>query len=390
MPSALVTQELKLKPEENSISILATDNQGVVGLQTLRIRLNLPKPAAPLGPRLVVRSIGIENFKGSGIPPIPFAALDARKLADFLVAPAERKLFREDRIDARVFDGSGVSSGEIVKIFDRLAAEIKEHKLGAGDTVFLVIESHVLNFGPRGSLVLGADAEINNNDLSASVPALAISERLDEVASAGCLVLLLLDGIHEHMPAQLRMPLIGEWVRDLNKRGVLVLMASKQDPSQRLAEQGAFAQAILDSATLAGHAAAPGNSARGNSPTLEDFQAAVVNRVKELTGRKQFADFFPPEYLNWTDIRIFEPQRMPWKTWPSVKRAAGWTPQRFHRSVASPLSATRPAPKPAQFRRAGTRPLRIPERASSRSWTRRSPRFRGGPDSGTGATAPGS
>ena len=48
------------------------------------------------------------------------------------------------------------------------------------------------------------------------------------------------------------------------------------------------------------------------SPTLDDFQATVVNRVRELTRRKQFADFFPPEYLNWSDIRIFEPQPAPW------------------------------------------------------------------------------
>ncbi|HKI18404.1 MAG TPA: hypothetical protein VKA15_11010, partial [Isosphaeraceae bacterium] len=313
LPRVDVSQEIKLQPEDNPISIVATDNQGVERIETLRIRLNLPKPPISTGPRLVVRSIGIEKFRGRDIPAIPFAALDARKLADFLVAPADKKHFREDRIDAQVLDGPRATSGEIFNVFERLSADIKGRKLRAGDTVFLVIESHVLNLGPQGSLVLGADAEINKNSPETSVPAQAISERLEEVASEGCLVLLLLDGIHDQMPVQLRSPVITEWVRDLNKRGVIVLLASKQDPSERLSQSGAFAQAILDSVTVAGRAARPGNPDGGTSPTLDDFQATVVNRVRELTSRKQFADFFPPEYLNWSDIRIFGPQPAPWE-----------------------------------------------------------------------------
>jgi hypothetical protein len=104
---------------------------------------------------------------------------------------------------------------------------------------------------------------------------------------------------------------ITEWVRDLTKRGVIVLVASKQGRSERLIQSGAFAQAILDSVTVAGRSAKVGSPGAGISPTLDDFQAAVVNRVRELTGRRQFADFFPPEYLNWSDIRIFEPQAAP-------------------------------------------------------------------------------
>jgi len=313
LPRVDVSQEIKLQPEDNPISIVATDNQGVERIETLRIRLNLPKPPMSTGPRLVVRSIGIEKFRGRDIPAIPFAALDARKLAAFLVAPADQKHFHEDRIDAQVLDGSGATSAEIYNVFERLSADIKGRKLRAGDTVFLVIESHVLNLGPRGSLVLGADAEINKNSPETSVPVQAISERLEEVASEGCLVLLLLDGIHDQMLVPLRSPVITEWVRDLNKRGVIVLLASKQDPSERLNQSGAFAQAVLDSVTVAGRAARPGNPGGGTSPTLDDFQATVVNRVRELTRRKQFADFFPPEYLNWSEIRIFEPQPAPWE-----------------------------------------------------------------------------
>jgi hypothetical protein len=259
----------------------------------------------------VVRSIGIERFQGREIPAIQFAALDARKLAEFLVAPADKKHFPDNRIDKRVIDGLGATSREIFNTFDRLAQEIKDRKLRAGDTVFLVIESHVLNLAPGGSLVLGANAQINNIMNEASVPAQAISDRLEEVSSEGCLVVLLLDGIHDQLPGNLRSTVITEWVRDLTKRGVIVLLASKQEPSERLNQIGVFAQAVLDSVTAAGRAARAGEASGAGSPTLDEFQAAIVNRVRELTGRRQFADFFPPEYLDYSDIRVFEPQRAP-------------------------------------------------------------------------------
>ena len=252
VPRAEVTQAIALRPDDNPISIVTTDNQGVEGMQTLHVRLNLPRPALAASPRLVVRSIGIEKFRGREIPSILFAGLDARKLADFLVAPADKKRFREDRIDAKVLDGPQATSAQIYDVFEQLAAEIRERKLRSGDTVFLVIESHVLKIGAQGSLVLGADAEINKTNVESSVPAQAISERLEEVASEGCLVVLLLDGIHDELPVQLRSSFITEWVRDLTKRGVIVLLASKQDPSERLSQSGAFAQAILDSVTVAG------------------------------------------------------------------------------------------------------------------------------------------
>jgi WD40 repeat protein len=318
-PRAPVSQEITLQPEENAISMVATDNEGVERIQTLRVRLKLAEPAepkprelpAPIGPRLVVRSIGIEKFQGRDIPAIKFAALDARELAKFLVAPAEKKHFPDDRIDLQVIDGPVATSGEIFNVFDRLAGEVKARRLRAGDTVFLVIESHVLNLAPGGSLVLGANAEIKNMANQAAVAAVAISDRLEEVASEGCLVLMLLDGIHDQLPGVSRRTAITEWVRDLTKRGVMVLLASKQDPSERLNQIGAFAQAVLDSVTVAGRAARPGDAGGAVSPTLDDFQAAVVNRVRELTQRRQFADFFPPEYLSYSDIRIFEPQRPP-------------------------------------------------------------------------------
>jgi len=306
---------ISLQPETNSLSVVATDDQGVTAIENLEIRLQRPvKPLRLAVPRLVIRSIGIESFMGRGIPPIRFATEDARRLADFLKAPADQKRFPDDRIDVQTVTGSTVTSRQILQVFDDLSADLKKGRLRAGDTVFLVLESHVVNLSSANSLILGVDTQ-NEPELQPSVPSRTITERLEEVASQGCLVVLLLDGLHDldHLPPQSPIYL-HDWIRDLTRRGVIVLLASKQAPSEPLyaRQLGALAQAVLDSVTVAGQLDT--QASPGRSPTLEDFQAAVLRRVLELTQRRQFAGFFTPEVLPRADrarIRIFEPQSPP-------------------------------------------------------------------------------
>ena len=197
-------------------------------------------------------------------------------------------------------------------MFDDLAADVRNRRLRAGDTVFLVLETHVLNLSSVNSLVLGIDSS-DRPDANSSVPSLAITERLDEVASQGCLVVLLLDGLHDlgHFPDQSPI-FLHDWIRALTKRGVIVLLASKQAPSERVEGYGlgAFAQAVLDSVTVAGQSGP--QTSPGSSPTLDDFKSAVLGRVQELTERRQFAGVYTPEELQRAGrIRIFEPQSPP-------------------------------------------------------------------------------
>jgi hypothetical protein len=194
----------------------------------------------------------------------------------------------------------------------------------------------VLNFGPRqGSLLLGTDADVADlgKIRQASIPARDITACLEEVAKEGCLVLLFLDGIHEELPVKSRRDL-HDWVRDLYKRGVIVLLASKQEKSVRLDQfqLGAFAQAILESITVVGRAGAAAGPA--TSPTLDNFQEAVIRRVEELTpSPHQIAGFYPPESLSRDEIarlEIFKPQARLVEdlvvTAPPVRRPAGAPP----------------------------------------------------------------
>jgi len=312
VPKAEHQEVITLQPENNSVSVVATDDQGVTGIENLVIRLQTPSPVQLAQPRLVIRSIGIESFQGREIPQVRFATADARRLAGFLAAPGEKRLFAENRSDAQSLTGPAVTSRRILQVFDDLAADVRNRRLRAGDTVFLVLETHVLNLSSVNSLVLGIDSS-DRPDANSSVPSLAITERLDEVASQGCLVVLLLDGLHDlgHFPGQSPI-FLHDWIRALTKRGMIVLLASKQAPSERVEGYGlgAFAQAVLDSVTVAGQSGP--QTSPGSSPTLDDFKSAVLGRVQELTERRQFAGVYTPEELQRAGrIRIFEPQSPP-------------------------------------------------------------------------------
>ncbi len=303
-----LTQEVVLQPDENSITIEAEDHVGVKRTKTFLVRLDLPQPPpASVAPRLIIRSIGAENFADPKIHRIQHAERDARELARFLAEPGERRRFNPDQIQPFVLAGKATSK-EIGHVFDDLAKEIRNSQLRSGDTLFLVIESHVLNLDKQGAFLLGTDAQAQQLN-KVSVECKAISECLQEASALGCLVMVLLDGIHDELPMRARRDL-DNWVRDLvDERGVMVLLASKAGPSMRRAQHGAFAQAVLDSITVAGWT---GNSSGdATSPTLHDFQEAVIRGVERLTARRQYADFYPPEFLS-SDliarIRIFEPQ----------------------------------------------------------------------------------
>lgn len=311
-PTAKAVEKVRLRPDRNIITIEATDDLGVTSIERLEVRLDprlIQSPVKASAPRLVIRSLGIEKFQERAIPEIRHAGRDAQVLADFFRRPDDRPHFNEDRIDLEVVSEQAAGAKQILAIFDELAEDARSNRLKAGDTVFIVLESHVLKPDADGSVVLSADSMLESDDEHA-VPGAAIADRLEQVTKTGCLVMLMVDGIHGAIPNAGRST-IQEWIRDLyGNRGVLVLTASKQDPSIRLADLGAFAKAVTESLSIAGGQGAAGRT--NPSTTLLDFEKAVLRRVAELTSRRQFAGFYPPETLaGWHKIRIFDPQSAP-------------------------------------------------------------------------------
>jgi WD40 repeat protein len=302
--------EVPLWLGDNPVSIEAVDDLGVVGRREVLVqyRPRAEKPPGPQAPsRLIIRSIGIERFAAAEIGRIDFADRDADVLAEFLRERGQSNRFDPTRIERDVRNtqhNPGVSSREIREVFAELKKEALAGKIRAGDTAFLVLESYVLDRGP-GSLLLGADARLQGN-AEAALETNAIADDLKYVADSGCLVLLFLDGVHDRLPRQSQRNLT-DWVRTLRKNGVMVLMASKQEKSERESSQrlSVFARAIRDSITVRG----AGRSLP--SPTLDEFQGIVIRDVETQTGRRQKADFYPPEHIRPRLIRIFEPQLRP-------------------------------------------------------------------------------
>ena len=117
----------------------------------------LPKPT--IQSRLVIRSVGIEKFEGSGIPEIKNANQDAEAIAQFLRAQGELQHFPVGQIDRDVQNTRtgkpAVSAPASRELFDRMKDEALAGKLQAGDTVFVLLESHVLDLGQE-TLILGS------------------------------------------------------------------------------------------------------------------------------------------------------------------------------------------------------------------------------------------
>ena len=309
-PAQAIAETVRLWPGPNPISIEAVDDLGVKGMRNLVVQFQptdalKPQPSS----RLLIRSVGVESFETADFPGIDFASRDVNELAAAL--PKLGLLERLNQIDRSVLDHNGKNNRstahEMRAMFERLTEEADRERLAAGDTVFLVIESHILSFAKEGARVLAIDAR-RDKPGQTCIGVEEIARCLKYLSIRGCLVVLFLDGIHSDLsPDDLYN--FRQWVRELRDEcGVVVCVASKQYKSDRLEGEGigVFAKAILQSRDVQA-------AARGDSPTIEEFKYLLINRVDELkrTTSKQKADLYSPANLDERLIRIFDPQQRP-------------------------------------------------------------------------------
>lgn len=300
-PEAAMTLEFKLSPPpgRHLVEIVAENDRGAEGRTSFEaVAVAMAPPPRP--PRLVVLAFGAEKF-GRILPDVERAGQDARDLGEFLLAPGNRRRF--PTAESTVLDEihTATSTG-LIDALGRLETWAYQDKtLGAGDAVFVAIESHFLDYDGRGFLA-GTDL----GEESPPVPALeadALSETLGRLATAGCRVVLLIDGL-QRPESRARTRSFRNWVRDLHRnRNVTVFVASKTGPSWAQARHRVFAQALLDSFDV------KARSRIWIGPegpvSFRDFSATVLDRVRELQPL-QFADAYPPSGLS-ADVRLFEP-----------------------------------------------------------------------------------
>ena len=299
---------LSLPPGRHRVTLIATDDRGGERSDAFDVDYQPPRnrpapPPAPRAPRLLVIALGAGEAGGvfpqnPAIPPVPFAAEDARDVAGFLAGPGVQ---RYKGVEARSLGRFGTQpavSAELRAMLDRLESDRAKGDLTADDTVILLIESHIIRHDGQ-DFVLPTDAGPGALPARA-VPARDVVDRLAALADYGCRVCVLADGVHPAgTPPAGWTSRCDDFVRALYKRNVIVFTASIQGPGRRLPARGhgAFAEALLSVTP----------PPAGTSWTLDDFGGAVRDGVANLTQRRQTARLYVPGVYPGDRFSIFEP-----------------------------------------------------------------------------------
>ena len=307
VPTAQGRLEVPLGPaREVRASLVAVDAQGVRRSERLDLIPRAAPPVAARKSRLTVVAIGAADFAEKRLTRVEHADADARDLAKFfqtrLVDPATGVRFEADQVEVHPFLGAGVARSPILGAFDDLRGDAQAGRVGPGDVLALVVESHYLNLRSRGLLVT-AEAEAD----PAAPPALSASDladRLAELTRLGCRAVVFVDAVHA-IRGEAWDNDLGDWVRQLQtKAGASVFVASDHAPSSPDGKgHRAFAQGVLDSL----NASSLLRRRKPGAPfTLYEFEQAVVADVLEKTGRKQHAQLYLPESLSYR-VPILDP-----------------------------------------------------------------------------------
>ncbi len=305
-PEAAVPAQLTLAPGVHKVNVVISNDRGRERTESFEVEYRPPPNAPPPArePRLVVLAFGAGTFpKNARIPAIRFAEEDVRDVARFLAA-------RENHGFANVeppviLQGPDASAPRIRDALQTLDSERTRGDLGPGDTVVVLVESHVL-MEDGETMILGTDADAALPPRSA-FPAVEVANALGELATYGCRVLVLLDGVHEapNAPPSWKSRVDG-WTRELYRRNVITFVASVQGASQRVLSEGhgAFAQALLDSRNVRSESRL--RTGPEAPRTLDHFRDVVEQEVRRLTGRKQIARCYVPGTIH-PQIAIFDP-----------------------------------------------------------------------------------
>jgi hypothetical protein len=243
-------------------------------------------------------AIGIE-FADRPDALIEFAEADAEELKGFLARPGGRERFAS--VEARAVKGPEATSRGVLEPLESLAGWLKAGELGLGDTVVVSIESHLIE-GPGGPALLVAGGRGRSQT---SIPTAGLSDLLGGLAESGCHVMLLLDVVHGRTPGG-DSGALSAWVRDLYRRkGVIVMVASNQGPSERHRDLGAFTRGIVTSFDASAQIRRPIDP--DGPVTLDDFQDTVVRQVETFTGRRQHPFCYRPETIS-AGVPILDPK----------------------------------------------------------------------------------
>ena len=301
---------LNLNPGRHRVSVTAVNDRD--RSRTESFDVIAPEPPRPptatidaRPPQLVVLAIGADRFAGRepALPPIPFAVEDGRDVGSFLGAPQGTPRFQ--RVDVQSILGPDATAERILEALARLDDRRKKGELGRADSVFVVIESHLLSFGPEGTIA-GAKG---------SVPASRITDTLGQLADYGCKVMLLVDAWHEGGPPS---PDGQAGAHGMGSRPLPQerhhLRGVESRPEQACQHPRTWCVRRGDPVLAERPGGRPAHSRTpGEALTLFDFQDRVERNVQALTGRRQHARCYIPEAIPSQSPLLDPPSRRPAK-----------------------------------------------------------------------------
>jgi WD40 repeat protein len=280
------------------LEVEAANESGNKRTETMDIVYNPPpdvkSPPVPT-PRLVVLAVGTDQTKKPDmLPPVRFAGADADELANFVT----RHLVSRDGADTVkkagdriVMRGQAAAVESINQAFGGLEQRLEAGQLQKGDIVAVIVGSHVLD-NDNATIVVGSDTDPGRKPLWPSVRTKDLSDLLGRLTDYGCRVVLFLDCVHDVTEKGFKSD-IKSWVRELqNERRVITFVASKEGPSEVDAQagHGLFALGV----TQAFNVVVAADKAQDQPYTLDEFANAMIQRVSNLSGRRQQAFCYMP------------------------------------------------------------------------------------------------
>jgi WD40 repeat protein len=280
------------------LEVEAANESGNKRTETMDVVYNPPpdvkSPPVPT-PSLVVLAIGNDQAKKpERLPAVRFAGVDADELANFVT----KHLISRDGTDTAkkpgdriVMRGQAASVESISQTLGRLEKRLEAGQLQKGDIVAVIVESHVLD-NDNSTFVAGADTDPERKPLYPAVRTKDLSDLLGRFTDYGCRVVLFLDCVHDIVEKGFTSD-VKSWVRELqNERRVITFVASKEGPSEVDIREGhgfftLGVKQAFDEVVSA-------EKAQDEPYTLDEFASAMIQRVSNLSGRRQQAFCYLP------------------------------------------------------------------------------------------------
>jgi WD40 repeat protein len=221
-------------------------------------------------PTLLVVSMGVGRFEDrKAFPPIPTAAADVASIVnDLFISPDVQHYFENypDKVPvfARpyILNGDGekpVTTASVQKTIDALNSRLRGERpaldlwnekagappaMGDGDTLVLVVSSHVIGQGKANPRLITADTKPGALK-EQGIDTEEITAVLGELVRKGCRVVTIIDGYHGDDARQ--SVGVREWAYRLDNKGVVVCLSADNNPSpvDTQADRSPFFRALL-------------------------------------------------------------------------------------------------------------------------------------------------